>query len=117
MNLFQWLNDIGAKNRRPVVCVPDGPKTSLIRIHYRFSGRVQGVGFRYEAKVTADQLDLTGWVRNEDDGTVTAEVEGPESHINEFLRVMRAVPRFDITDIQIERVPLSETEPSFRTLN
>lgn len=116
MNLFQKLNDICGRNRQPVVHVPDGPQTPPTRMRCCFSGCVQGVGFRYEAKRTADQLNLTGWVRNEMDGTVTAELEGQENCMNEFFRVMQAISRFDITDIQTERIPLSGTETSFKML-
>lgn len=44
---------------------------SEVRKHIVFHGRVQGVGFRYTAKYAASSLDLTGWARNEYDGTVT----------------------------------------------
>ena len=116
MRLFQWLKNACAQNRRPVVHIPDGPKTPPVRMRYCFSGCVQGVGFRYEAKMLADQLNLVGWVRNESDGTVVAEVEGQASYISEFLRVMQATPRFDITDIQEECLPLSGIETSFKAL-
>ncbi len=48
-------------------------------------GRVQGVGFRYQAKITADSLGLVGWIRNSPDGSVEAEVEGSEDDLNKFL--------------------------------
>lgn len=41
-----------------------------IRKHIVFYGRVQGVGFRYYAVNKANQLGLTGWVKNLPDGTV-----------------------------------------------
>ena len=44
---------------------------SEVRKHIVFHGRVQGVGFRYTAKYAASSLELTGWARNEYDGTVT----------------------------------------------
>jgi len=56
-----------------------------IRKRYVFKGRVQGVGFRYQAKYAAKSLGLTGWVRNEYDGTVTMEVQGSEGMINKLL--------------------------------
>ena len=49
-----------------------------IRKHIIFYGRVQGVGFRYYAVNKANQLGLTGWVRNLPDGTVEMEVQGNE---------------------------------------
>lgn len=43
-----------------------------------FAGDVQGVGFRWRARRLAFRHGLTGFVRNEPDGTVTLDVEGPE---------------------------------------
>lgn len=48
----------------------------MVRKHYRFTGRVQGVGFRYRAKHAASGMCVTGWVRNEGDGSVEMEVQG-----------------------------------------
>lgn len=114
MSLVQWLKNAGA--RPEVTRVQNDPGTPLIRRCYRFSGVVQGVGFRWEAKTLAAQLGLTGWVRNESDGTVTVELQGGEAAVGEFLRVMRMVPRFDITDIHAEELPLSQGETTFRVL-
>ena len=116
MELFRWLKKAFAVNQQTVVHRPDGPHTPPVRRRYRFSGRVQGVGFRYEAMIIADQLGLVGWARNENDGTVLVEIEGETSYINEFFRAMQAVPRFDITEIQAEDLPLSKTETAFNAL-
>jgi acylphosphatase len=56
------------------------------RLHVRVSGRVQGVGFRWEARARALELGLCGWVRNLPDGGVEAEFEG----LTEALDVMEA---------------------------
>ena len=58
---------------------------SEVRKHIVFYGRVQGVGFRYTAKYLTRSLGLTGWVRNDPDGTVTMEVQGREALINKLL--------------------------------
>ncbi|MBD5117742.1 MAG: acylphosphatase [Clostridiales bacterium] len=116
MMLFQWLKRFCAENQPPVVHVPDGPRTPPVRRRYHFSGTVQGVGFRYEAAMLAGQLDLVGWARNENDGTVIIEIEGEARCIDEFLRAMRAVRRFDITEIQTEELPVSGTETTFQAL-
>ncbi len=47
-----------------------------VRRRYSIEGQVQGVGFRYRARYAAQSLGLTGWVENEDDGSVTLEVQG-----------------------------------------
>lgn len=111
MGLFEWLKNMGAQPE--IVHIPDSPHTLQVRRRYRFSGLVQGVGFRWQAKTLAAQLGLTGWARNEHDGTVTVELQGGEALVEEFLRAIRAVPRLDITDIQAERLPLSEKEAAF----
>ena len=61
-----------------------------IRKRIIFHGRVQGVGFRYTAKHLANSLGITGWVKNEWDGTVIMEVQGRETLINELLKIGRA---------------------------
>jgi acylphosphatase len=54
-----------------------------------FQGRVQGVGFRMRARACAQRLPITGWVRNEPDGTVMLEAQGAESDLNTFLTNLR----------------------------
>ena len=50
-----------------------------------FSGRVQGVGFRYTTKQIALGFDIVGSVRNQEDGTVELEVMGDAEEVNEFI--------------------------------
>ena len=52
-----------------------------VRKHFYFSGRVQGVGFRYQATRLARGLGLTGWVMNLWDGRVELEAQGEEALI------------------------------------
>ena len=59
---------------------------SEVRKHGIFHGRVQGVGFRYTAKYLARSMNLTGWVKNEYDGTVVLEVQGRETLIFELKK-------------------------------
>ena len=58
----------------------------------RISGRVQGVSFRVWTQFEAEKLGLSGWVRNEDDGSVTALISGPESAGCEDDRTAAARP-------------------------
>ena len=48
----------------------------MIRKHVIVRGRVQGVGFRYITSSIASKYHVTGWVRNEYDGSVEIEVPG-----------------------------------------
>ena len=50
-----------------------------------FSGRVQGVGFRYTTKQLALGFDIVGSVRNQKDGTVELKIMGEEDEVDEFI--------------------------------
>lgn len=56
-----------------------------IRRHIIFHGYVQGVGFRYTACYTARNYDISGWVRNLDDGSVEMEAEGRSADIDALI--------------------------------
>ena len=60
----------------------------LKRLRLRFVGQVQSVGFRWTSQMVARELGLTGWVRNELDGSVTAEIQGEPSHVGAFFPQM-----------------------------
>lgn len=55
------------------------------RVHAIVSGRVQGVGFRAATHRHASELDLTGWVRNQPDGTVEFEAEGSRENVDALI--------------------------------
>lgn len=61
-----------------------------VKIH--IYGQVQGVFFRSSAKEEALSLGLTGFARNEDDGSVYVEVEGDEDAVNKFIEWCRKGP-------------------------
>ena len=85
----------------------------MIRRKILFYGRVQGVGFRYRAGYAAESLRLTGWVRNEEDGTVSMEVQGDEASIDHMLRILQQDRYIDIVDMDIKNMVLQEDERSF----
>lgn len=62
------------------------------RIHIFYSGRVQGVGFRFTVEDVAIELGLTGWVKNLRNGRVETVVEGDEGKLKTFLETMRIGP-------------------------
>ena len=51
-------------------------------------GKVQGVGFRYSARSMAQQLKLTGFVKNTYNGSVFIDAEGDEPNIIEYIAVL-----------------------------
>jgi acylphosphatase len=64
-------------------------------VHY--TGRVQGVGFRYTATETARWHAVVGWVRNLPDGRVEMLVEGEADEVANFLNAVRDRFRGNIT--------------------
>jgi acylphosphatase len=62
------------------------PKTTILA---RYSGMVQGVGFRATARRLAQSYDLKGWVKNEADGSVVMVVHGQQADVEAFLRDIR----------------------------
>jgi len=63
------------------------------QLHVIVRGRVQGVGFRFFVERLANQRHLTGWVRNNPDGSVETVAEGPEEDLLSFLQALRQGPR------------------------
>jgi len=72
-------------------------------------GRVQNVGFRYFAFKTARMLNLSGFVRNEPDGSVYIEVEGDKANIRSFIRALEKGPSWARVDqIDVSDIPLQQ---------
>lgn len=62
------------------------------RLHARISGHVQGVNFRYYTRQTAQEIGVTGWVRNRVDGTVEVLAEGSRAELEALLRFLSVGP-------------------------
>lgn len=69
------------------------------QLHCFFSGRVQGVGFRFTCEQLARDLELVGWVRNLSDGRVEIIAEGPEEMLKSLLDKLRDAFSRYITDV------------------
>lgn len=72
----------------------------------RVRGLVQGVYFRASARDEARRLGLTGYARNEPDGSVAIEVEGEAAAVDRFVAWCRHGP----PDARVERVEVAEGE-------
>ena len=55
-----------------------------------YEGRVQGVGFRFTVKQFARGYEVTGWVRNLDDGRVELQCSGERAEVDAFLEAIAA---------------------------
>ncbi len=66
------------------------------------SGRVQGVGYRWFARENAQDLELTGYVKNLPDGDVEVVAQGREEKVLEFTALLRQGPSFSkVIDLNI----------------
>ena len=87
-----------------------------LRRRYRVFGDVQAVGFRYTARMVAGRYDLTGYVQNEYDGSVTAEVQGDPDAVHSFLTNVEAASRWIRIDPYLtseKDLPIDDEERSF----
>jgi len=75
----------------------------LERREVHFSGRVQGVGFRYTTKRLAMQFAVTGFVRNLANGKVHLVAEGASTEIDALLRAIQSEMQSNIEDMQCVR--------------
>ena len=85
----------------------------MVRKHFIFQGRVQGVGFRFMSEKFANKFSLSGWVRNNPDGTVEAMVQGKEDRIKLFLRSLKEYFKDYLTDFSQETLPESSEFEGF----
>ena len=81
----------------------------MIRKHIIAHGRVQGVGLRFTVTGFANKYNVTGWVRNLNDGTVEMVVQGLDHRVELFLQELSSdrpggnrfirIDKLDITNI------------------
>jgi acylphosphatase len=83
----------------------------MIHKNIQIFGRVQGVGFRYSARIAARNYGIKGYVRNMPDGSVYLEAEGQEKNVAEFINWCRKGPDFAYIDrIKVEDASLRNYE-------
>ncbi|MBU1053615.1 MAG: acylphosphatase [Proteobacteria bacterium] len=80
--------------------------TDKICIRVMISGRVQGVCFRMETKRVADSFNVSGWVKNNKDGTVEAVFEGEKKAVESVVRWCEKGPSLS----KVSRVDMREED-------
>ena len=87
---------------------------SKISEHIRFTGYVQGGGVRYHLSHLAQRYGVTGWVRNEYDGSVSAELQGLPEEIDQIIQQLQQDRYIEIQGMDRRKIPMDETEYSFQ---
>ncbi len=71
-----------------------------VKLHIH--GRVQGVAYRAHTRRKALSLGLSGYVENLPDGSVYAEIEGPEEAVGEMIRwCQQGPPLAEVSSVEV----------------
>ncbi|MES2680297.1 MAG: acylphosphatase [Bacteroidota bacterium] len=82
----------------------------MVLRNYRIivKGKVQGVGYRFNAQARAHQFNLTGFVKNLHDESVLIQAEGEEEKVNQFIEWCYVGPRWaEVTEVHAEETALA----------
>ena len=81
-------------------------------------GKVQGVFFRKHSKHKALELNITGFVKNQSDGSVLINAYGEKENLNKFIDWCKHGPsRANVSHFELEEISLESTFPAFTILN
>lgn len=84
-------------------------------VRVRVYGNVQGVGFRLWTRGEATSLGLAGWVRNEADGSVAAQIAGIDEAVSTMIeRLWKGPPGASVSRVDIEELAVRNTLAGFR---
>lgn len=73
------------------------------RWHIYFSGRVQGVGFRFTSRQVAGRYEVSGWVKNLPNGSVEMIVEGPSDQLRKYIDDVSQSTHGHVADTQVTK--------------
>jgi acylphosphatase len=86
----------------------------MARVRARIGGRVQGVGYRFSTEREAKRLGLTGWVRNERNGSVALEAQGAADKVEALIAwCRRGPPGARVSGVDVEELSDIEGESGF----
>ncbi|WP_053365688.1 acylphosphatase [Bacillus sp. FJAT-27245] len=113
MNALKRLRDKYVIWHANSIDFPDFNSSIIVRKKVIFSGRVQKVGFRLELFTLAKRLKLSGWVKNLEDGSVEAELQGEVSKVDFLIKSMKSLKRASVRECDVINIPISKTGKDF----
>lgn len=93
--------------------LPNFHQSNMLRKRIVFSGKVQNVGFRLEIYELAKKLNLKGWVKNREDKSVEAEIQGEVDKIDYIIDFMKSLKRARVESVDIVDLEVINQEDSF----
>ncbi|PNS14326.1 hypothetical protein CAC42_6839 [Sphaceloma murrayae] len=85
------------------------------RVAYKVEGVVQGVNFRSYTVKQASSLGMTGYVKNNSDGTVSGEAQGNDSAVHKFVQLLNLGPSAaKVENVDVRDIPTEDGESGFR---
>lgn len=84
-----------------------------IRKEFHFEGNVQNIGFRFEVQNHTKPLGITGYAKNNEDGSVTAQLQGNLENINKVILSLQNIERIQIDSMTEKEIPLDYYEKDF----
>ncbi len=86
----------------------------MTQYEIKITGRVQGVGFRYFAVKKANEIGISGWVKNGRDGGVTIIAQGSQAGLDTFVDYLKIGPALSRVDRVLKyEMPISGEFPDF----
>tara|TARA_R110001592_G_scaffold191698_1_gene438226 strand:- start:152 stop:421 length:270 start_codon:yes stop_codon:yes gene_type:complete len=86
-----------------------------MRVRLLITGRVQGVGYRYHTCQQARKRGLLGWVKNQSDGSVEAEIQGEAEDVNDMIAWCERGPTLaNVRQVTVTPCELCDGESDFR---
>ena len=86
----------------------------MVAKHIIFSGRVQGVGFRFTAHRMAGRHQLTGYVRNLPNGSVEMLAQGPAKDIDDCIKDIQDCLAGYVREVKINEIPPNPRYTDFK---
>ncbi len=101
---------INKTNNTKLPCFISSP---VARYYIVFTGLVQRVGFRLEVATLSERLSLTGWIKNREDKSVEAEIQGEKEKIIFLINNMKSLKRAIVKEVKMTEITVIEQEKSF----
>lgn len=91
-------------------------EAEIVRKRVEFFGNVIGVGFRITAYNLANKLELLGFVKNTEKGSVLMEVEGNKNKVNYLINSLASLKRAPLSDLKSFDIEVLSSEEDFKII-